>query len=61
MSSRRSRNGGTSIDKHVDAVVKIVTKTTVSHHRAQVAIRRGNHAHVNADLMRTTDAPIFRS
>src|ERR1043165_3927329 len=42
--------------EHVDAVIKVVAETTVSHHRAQVTIRRRNHTHVNAKLVRATDA-----
>src|ERR1043165_9395661 len=42
--------------EHVDAVIKVVAETTVSHHRAQVTIGRGYHTHVDAKLVRTTDA-----
>src|SRR5215208_4826658 len=43
--------------QHIDSVIKIVTKATVRHHRTQVAIRGGNHTHVNTDLVCTTNTP----
>src|SRR6185503_16564556 len=59
----QNRNVSTSfaerrhIDRQdVDAVIQIVSETTIRHHRAQVAIRRRDHSDVHVDLMRTTDA-----
>src|SRR5215213_2923558 len=43
--------------QHVDAVIEIVTEATVSHHRAQVAICGGDHAHVHVHFVCTTNAP----
>src|SRR5436309_3486012 len=42
--------------QHVNAIVKIVTETTVRHHRPQIAIGGRDHAHVNIHLMRPTNA-----
>src|SRR6185503_13624090 len=43
--------------ENVDSIVKIISETTVGYHRAQVAVRGGNHANIDGNLMCSADAP----
>ena len=43
--------------ENIDAIVEVVAKSAVGHHRPEVAVCRRNYADVNADLVSTTDPP----
>ena len=56
MSVRRSRNGGSSMRKNIQPVIKVLAKTLFLDHLQQVAVRRRDDADVDVDLLDAADA-----
>ena len=52
MSSRRSRSGGSCDREHGEPVVEILAEAAVVDLAAQIAVRRGDDAHVDRDARR---------
>ena len=56
-SSRRLRSGGMWIEQHVDAVEEVLAEAARLHVGGEVAVRRGDDAHVDLDVLRVAEAP----
>ena len=56
MSARRSRSGGTTNGKDVQPVVEIAPEASRLDHRLEVAVRRRDQAHVDAQRARAAEA-----
>ena len=56
MSSRRWRSGGVVQADHVEAVEQILAEAALADLACQIAVRRGDHAHVDADGLVAADA-----
>ena len=56
MSSRRSRSGGSAIGKTFEPVVEVGAEAARGDLGVQVAVRRGDDAHVDAQAARAADA-----
>ena len=54
MSSRRSRSGGTAITNTLQPVEEVLAEAALAHRALEVAVGRGDHAHVDASSRAST-------
>ena len=59
MSSGRSRSGGRLDREHVQPIVEVVAEALLVDHPTEIAVRRGDHAHVHSDRARSAEALEF--